>query len=228
MPLVSADQAIIGIIGAGGHGRDSLPMIRNNAAALASTGVDVRLVFVEEQPRANVVNGTAVMSFDDFCATPGRKLFNVAIADSIHRERLAVAAMEQGADPMALIGGSVMIGDETTIGAGVMLSENSMVMANDTVGRFFHLNVFAYVGHDCVVGDFVTFGPSVKCGGRVHFGDHTYVGAGAMIREGSSSEPLRIGRGAVVGMGAVVLNDVPPFAVVAGNPAKVIKMRDEF
>ena len=53
-----------------------------------------------------------------------------------------------------------------------------------------------------------------------------YIGAGAIIKEGSPGQPLVIGRDAVVGMGAVVLNDVPDGAVVAGNPAKVIRMQN--
>ena len=52
--------------------------------------------------------------------------------------------------------------------------------------------------------------------------DDVLIGANAVVIEG-----VRIGRGAVVAAGAVVVNDVPENAVVAGCPARVIKMKDE-
>ena len=45
------------------------------------------------------------------------------------------------------------------------------------------------------IGDYVTFAPGVRCNGNVHIGDHAYVGAGAIIRQGKPGEPLRIGAG---------------------------------
>lgn len=53
-----------------------------------------------------------------------------------------------------------------------------------------------------------------------------YIGTGALLKQGDHDKALRIGRGAIVGMGAVVLKDVPDGAVVAGNPAKIIRMQN--
>jgi acetyltransferase-like isoleucine patch superfamily enzyme len=52
----------------------------------------------------------------------------------------------------------------------------------------------------------------------VHIEDDAWIGAGATVLRG-----VTIGRGAVVGAGAVVTHDVPPFTVVAGNPARVVR-----
>jgi maltose O-acetyltransferase len=51
--------------------------------------------------------------------------------------------------------------------------------------------------------------------------DYVYIGAGAMILPG-----VEIGEGAVIGMGAVVTKDVPPLAIVMGNPAQIVYHRD--
>lgn len=55
---------------------------------------------------------------------------------------------------------------------------------------------------------------------RTTIGSDVWIGEGAFVRAGT-----RIGHGAVVGMGSVVTRDVPPYAIVAGNPARVIRMR---
>lgn len=57
---------------------------------------------------------------------------------------------------------------------------------------------------------------------KVTIGENVWIGANVLIAPG-----VTIGEGAVVAMGAVVTKDVPPLAVVGGNPAKVIKYRDK-
>jgi len=56
--------------------------------------------------------------------------------------------------------------------------------------------------------------------GYTNIGNDVLIGANAIILAG-----VKIGDGAVIGAGSVVTKDVPPYAIVAGNPAKVIKYR---
>jgi acetyltransferase-like isoleucine patch superfamily enzyme len=110
--------------------------------------------------------------------------------------------------------------DEVTMGEGAILSPFVTLGSNVRIGRHFHGNLYSYVEHDCVIGDFVTFAPGVKCNGNVVVEDHAYIGTGAIIKQGKPGQPLVIGRGAVIGMGAVVTRHVPAGTTVAGNPAR--------
>ena len=96
------------------------------------------------------------------------------------------------------------------------------ITSNIKIGKCFHANLYSYVEHDCVIGDFVTFAPGVKCNGNIHIHAHAYIGAGAMIKQGTPDQPLVIGAGAIVGMGAVVTKSVPPGVTVVGNPAQIV------
>jgi acetyltransferase-like isoleucine patch superfamily enzyme len=70
------------------------------------------------------------------------------------------------------------------------------------------------VEHHCDIGDFAHLAPGVLLGGGVKVGAAAMLGLGAVVLPG-----LSIGSEAVVGAGAVVTRNVPPGAVVAGNPA---------
>ena len=67
--------------------------------------------------------------------------------------------------------------------------------------------------------DLVTAGTEVL-GSTLTVGNDVWIGYGAVV-----SGPVTVGDGAVIATGAVVLNDVPPYAVVAGNPARIVRMR---
>lgn len=108
------------------------------------------------------------------------------------------------------------------IGPGAILCGFTQFTSDITIGTGFHANIYSYVAHDCRIGDYVTFTPVVKCNGNVEIGDHAYIGTGAILKQGVPGQPLRVGAGAVVGMGAVVTKDVAPGETVVGNPARLM------
>ena len=220
-------NCVLGIYGAGGFGREVMDMVLFKEMMVNQSTEFSEVYFIETEPKKKIVNGIKVLSEDEFNGIRSEKFFNVAVADSKKREVLANRMLSNGAKPSSIFDSLTRVSSTANLGIGPILCANSMINADSSIGDFFHLNISSYVAHDCVIGDFVTFAPNVSCNGNVHIEDHVYIGTGVTIRPGDQDKPLRIGYGAIVGMGSVVIRDVLPYEVVAGNPAKQIRLRHE-
>jgi sugar O-acyltransferase (sialic acid O-acetyltransferase NeuD family) len=210
------------IFGVSGCGRGVMPLARRQLQPTLSAG-EADLVFVDDRPPASQVNGQRVLTSAQWMAEPAsNRHVCIAIANSQIRQRLALQCAAEGMGFFEVRAGNVVQMDEVQLGEGAILSPFVTLTSNIRIGRHFHANLYSYVEHDCVIGDFVTFAPGVKCNGNVVIEDHVYIGSGAVIKQGQPGAPLVIGRGAVVGMGAVVTKNVPAGATVVGNPAKVM------
>ena len=184
---------------------------------------DCELVFIDDGAAGSMINGHKVVSFDEFAASGKERHVALAVADSRLRAALAQKCEAAGAKFFSVWASNAIRMDEVEIGEGALISPFVTLTSNIRIGVHFQANLYSYVEHDCVVGDFVTFAPRVACNGNVHIGDYAYIGTGAVLRQGRSGAPLRIGEGAVVGMGAVVTKDVPPGATVVGVPARPLE-----
>ena len=208
------------IFGASGYGREVLPFVRQQLQPSLAAGV-CDLVFVDDHPPAPVVNGQRVLTYAQWLAEPViNHHMNVAIANSQVRQQLVQRCAADGVHFFEARAANVVQLDDVQLGAGAVLCPFVTLTSNIQIGQHFHANIYSYVAHDCVVGDFVTFAPGVMCNGNVHIEDHAFIGTGAVIKQGLPGAPLVIGRGAVVGMGALVTKSVPPGVTVVGNPAR--------
>lgn len=107
------------------------------------------------------------------------------------------------------IGAFCSIGSYNSIGGGVH------PMNQPSTSPVFYEKSNCFKQTDFLYGEDITFEqPTTIIGNDVWIGDHCFVKAG-----------VKIGDGAVIGAHAVVTHDVPPYAIVAGNPAKVLKYR---
>lgn len=207
---------IYAVYGAAGCGRSLMPIAREHIA----TGDTI--YFIDDAVKTEQqVNGYKAVNYDMFKAIESdEKNVLIAIANSNIRQKLAEKLTNDGINLWTVKSQSTVIMDNVIIGNGAALSPFVTIGANAIIGRCFHANLYSYVEHDCVIGDFVTFAPRVSCNGNVHIEDHAYIGTGAVLRQGTPDKPLIIGKGAIVGMGAVVTKDVPAGVTVVGNPAR--------
>lgn len=106
---------------------------------------------------------------------------------------------------------------------GVIVSAGVRFTNSIRVGDFCIFNQNATIAHDVVVEDFVHVAPGANISGNVQLGSRCWVGAGAVVNQGSAGARLCIGAGTVIGSGAVVVRSCEAGAVYAGVPAKRIK-----
>ena len=89
---------------------------------------------------------------------------------------------------------------------------------NITVGNFVSMNRLVALGHDCALGDYTSIAPLASISGNITANQGVDIGTSAAIRQG-----ILLGNGCGIGMGSVVIKDVPANTLVVGNPAKQIR-----
>jgi UDP-3-O-[3-hydroxymyristoyl] glucosamine N-acyltransferase len=121
---------------------------------------------------------------------------------------------EAGNRPLRMIHlGGVRIGDHVQIGALTAVARGAL---GDTVLEdYVKVNNLCHIAHNCRIGENTIIGACADLCGSVEVGRNSWIAPNCSIRQ-----KLSVGEGAIVGMGAVVVKDVPPGAMVYGNPAK--------
>ncbi|MGG1571554.1 2,3,4,5-tetrahydropyridine-2,6-dicarboxylate N-acetyltransferase [Fictibacillus sp. NRS-1165] len=155
-------------------------------------------------------------NIEDFVVENDRRNSAIPLLDMKHvNARIEPGAIirdqvEIGNNAIIMMGASINIG--AVIGDGTMIDMNVVLGGRATVGKNCH------IGAGSVLAGVIE-PPSAK---PVVVEDDVVIGANAVVLEG-----VTVGKGAVVAAGAIVIEDVPPYTVVAGTPARVIKEIDE-
>lgn len=137
---------------------------------------------------------------------------------------LDVKSINARIEPGAIIRDAVEIGDKAVIMMGAIINIGAVVGEGTMIDMGAVLGGRAIVGKRCHIGAGAVLAGVVEPASAtpVVIEDDVLVGANAVVIEG-----VRVGTGAVVAAGSVVIKDVPANAVVAGVPARVIKQKDE-
>jgi len=115
--------------------------------------------------------------------------------------------------------GLILIGDNCSIGRDVVISSASSIDIGRDCLVSFRVTIVDH-DHDFVLGK-SPVGVFVSSSKRVDIGERTFVGANSVILQGVS-----IGHDSIVGAGSVVTHSFPPNSIIAGNPAKLVRLRE--
>lgn len=108
------------------------------------------------------------------------------------------------------------IGDENTFREFVTVNRSTTSEGKTSIGHRGNYLAYSHIGHDCTVGDAVVFSNNGTLAGHVQVGDHAIMGGLTAVHQF-----CRLGRYAITGGCSKIVQDVPPFMIADGNPAKV-------
>lgn len=104
------------------------------------------------------------------------------------------------------------------VGKGTYLADGVVITTNVEIGDFVLLNLYTTLGHDTKIGDFCSIMPGGNISGGATLQNSVYVGTGAKLIKAT-----KLGKGCVIGAGAVVTTDIPNGETWGGVPAKLLR-----
>ncbi len=200
------------IIGAGGHGKVVLDILR-----AAGSHQPIGFVDADAALAGARVGGLPVLGAPNILPRLRQQKIHgaiVAIGDNRARTRYADLLRQQGFELVNAIHPSAIVCGTVTLGANVVVAAGAILCTESTVADSAIVNTGAIIDHECMVGEGAHVCPGVNLAGRVQIGTCAFVGLGANV-----IQCLSIGEYATVGAGAVVTTDVPAYATVVGVPA---------
>lgn len=207
------------IVGAGGHGREVLQLLRDINAECPQWNV---LGFVDDAWTApRELAGLPVLGRPDWLE--GRDCaVTVAIGSPAVRRKVVHRLTTAGVAEFAtLVHPAARVGDRVTIGMGSVVAVSAVVTTDVRIGAHVLLNTAAVVSHDCLVADWVTLAPRATLCGAVKLAQGVEVCAAATVLQG-----LEVGAWSRIGGGACVINPVGENETVVGVPASCVRVRD--
>jgi sugar O-acyltransferase (sialic acid O-acetyltransferase NeuD family) len=206
---MSADESGIIIIGAGGHSKVVIGVLR------ACNRLVQGMLDDDEAKRGKTFHGVPVLGpIGQLDRYRGAEAI-IAIGDNHTRARIASsfkhAVWTNAIHPFAYVDPSAKVGPGSVVFAG------AIVQADAQIGAHAIINTGATADHENQVGDFAHLCPGVHLGGAVTVEEGAFLGLGAVVLPG-----LTVGSWATVGAGAVVIRNVAKGLVVAGVPARLL------
>lgn len=141
-----------------------------------------------------------------------------AVGDPRVKFHLVNKAIKNGLKFANLVHPSAKISRYLNLGVGNIISAGNAITVNVRIKNHVYLNLNCTIGHDALVEDYVNLFPGVNLSGNVQIREGCSLGTNSSVIQG-----VEIGKWSVIGAGAVVIDDLPPYCTAVGVPAKAIK-----
>lgn len=142
----------------------------------------------------------------------------ICILGTTKRSAWIAEMAEQGFGFATLVHPSATVSGRSTFGPGVSIDAASVVAGFTSIGDHARIGRRVSIGHHAVIGPCSTIHPGAVISGHCRIGEKVTIGAGAVI-----IDRMEIGDGAYIAAGAVVTRRVPPRALFAGNPGRIVR-----
>ncbi|MES2990199.1 MAG: sugar O-acyltransferase [Pseudomonadota bacterium] len=207
------------VLGAGGNLLDVLDTL--DAINADRMMWNLRGVFDDRLRPGTLHHGLAVLG--PLCSA--RERHNGAFVSSIWNEKtfvdlpsiLAGCGIEEERFA-TLIHPAAGVSRRARVGYDVLIHFGASVAGQVLVGNHVSIGPRAVIGHDTRLRGYDCVAAGATLSGAVDVGECCYIGSASSVRQ-----QLKIGTGCLVGMGAVVVDDVPPHTTVVGNPARPLE-----
>lgn len=207
------------IVGAGTYGQVYAEYLRESYDILGYVDDNLEI-------HNTSINGIQVLGDFKFLLETIQKDVRVfiPIGNTKVRSKLIKAAREKGFDTPNYIHSTADIHSSVKIGEyGVYILQGTIIMPLSIIENNVMISAGTVISHHSTIkkGTFISFG--VNIGASLTLEERTYIGIGATVMTGVKT----VGTGSLIGAGAVIIKDVPDYAVVVGNPGKIIKYNNE-
>ena len=205
------------IIGAGGHGRVILDSLHEAGVEVVGF-IDDRTDLQEKQ-----VDDIPVIGDSSYLGKlRGQRIKIVlGIGDNAVRARFYLKVKELGLEVFSAIHPKAIVSKMANLGEGVVIMGGVVINTGAKLRNDVCINTGATVDHDNVLEDHVHLYPGAHLAGGVRVKCYSYISSGAIV-----GPYITIGENVTVAAGAVVLDDVPDHALVAGAPARVVEYKN--
>jgi sugar O-acyltransferase (sialic acid O-acetyltransferase NeuD family) len=204
------------VVGAGGFARETVEAVRAINAEYPTWNL---LGLLDDNPDrwGKLVGGVPVVGpIEHVHREPWAQVVLTTGRPDLYVSRPLIAARLGLPDKRyaTIVHPTATVGTTCTIGVGSVLLAHVDLTADVSVGRHVVVMPQVVLPHDARIDDFASLASGVRVGGACHVEEGAYIGAAAALREGTT-----VGARALVGMGSVVLRDVPAERKWLGSPA---------
>ena len=208
------------IFGCGGNSRDILDLIKS-INSISQQYDFVGFLDDDEKLQNKNINGAKVIGK----IRDAKKYASCCFINGIYslinfgeNERIILSLGIPDIKFATLVHPSAILTRTVKIGKGSAIFQNCSIMSNTIIGKHVNVQPNCVISHDNFIDDYSFIANSVSTGGYVKFGKNVFIGMNSTIRE-----RLKIGSKSIVGMGSVVLDDIPSKNIFVGNPAKLLE-----